>query len=79
MTHARIGRLHQLAPDGVKALASLQAEPIAKLKPTICLIMAQRPQFVAPEPRQGLMEVIFAENGQTKLIPLALMMKNEIR
>jgi len=27
--------LHQLAPDGVKALALLQAKPIAELKPAL--------------------------------------------
>ena len=36
--------------------------------------MAHRRQFVAPEPRQGLMQVIVAAEGQTKLFPLVLMM-----
>jgi hypothetical protein len=40
--------------------------------------MAQRPQFVVPEPRQGLMQVMFAAKGKTKLFALVLMMENEI-
>jgi hypothetical protein len=40
--------------------------------------MAQGPQFVVPEPRQGLMQVMFAAKGKTTLFALVLMMENEI-
>jgi hypothetical protein len=36
--------------------------------------MARKPKFVAPEPRQGLIQIIAAAKGKTELFPLVLMM-----
>jgi hypothetical protein len=60
MTNARTGRLHQLAPNGGSRPGLVAGETDSLNKAVPFIIMARRPQFVALESRQRLMNVIIA-------------------